>query len=74
NKYDAEYAIGRLGSWEVPSNVEELSEISTEMAIDGKPVKGKATLTKEQIKAIQYVFKDVTETNGDTVSHVEASS
>lgn len=67
-KYDAEYAIGRLGSWEVPSNVEEFSEISTEMAIDGKPVKGKATFTKEQIKAIQYVFKDVTKIDESSVS------
>ncbi|WP_369075612.1 phage tail tube protein, partial [Mycobacterium tuberculosis] len=39
-KYPALYAIGSLNTWEVPANVEELSTISTEMAIDGKPQKG----------------------------------
>ena len=61
NKYGALYAQGSLASWEVPSNVEDLETISTEMTIDGKPVAGEATLTTEQVNAIQYAFKDTTQ-------------
>lgn len=57
-KFPAKYAIGQLSSWEVPANVEELSEISTEASITGRPVDGHATLSAEQVEAIQYVFKD----------------
>lgn len=57
-KYPALYAQGKLSNWEVPSNVEDLETLSTEMTIDGKPVEGFATLTAEQEKAIQYVFAD----------------
>lgn len=57
-KYPAKYAIGQLSSWEVPANVEELSEISTEASIIGVPVDGYATLTDEQAAAVQYVFAD----------------
>ena len=60
NKYGAVYAQGSLASWEVPSNVEDLETISTEMTIDGKPVAGEATLTDEQVNAVQYAFKDTT--------------
>ena len=58
-KYPALYAIGSLNTWEVPANVEELSTISTEMAIDGKPQKGFATLTADQEAELMYTFKDV---------------
>lgn len=51
--------IGSLSTWEVPSNVEETSTISTEMTIDGKPVAGEVTLTSEQEALIQYTFKDI---------------
>lgn len=59
-KYGATYAQGSLANWEVPSNVEELTTISTEMTIDGKPVDGEATLTAEQEAAIRYAFADTT--------------
>lgn len=58
-KYPALYMIGSLSTWEVPSNVEETSTISTEMTIDGKPVAGEVTLTSEQEALIQYTFKDI---------------
>lgn len=63
DKYPAIYAIGQLSSWEVPSNVEDLSEISTEASIIGIPKEGFATLTSEQEEAIQYVFADTVEIN-----------
>lgn len=63
-KYPALYAQGSLSSWEVPSNVEDLETISTEMTIDGKPVEGYATLTAEQEAAIQYAFADTTAITG----------
>lgn len=59
-KYPALYAQGTLKSWEVPSNVEDLETLETEMNIDGKPVKGFATLTSAQEEEILYAFKDVT--------------
>ena len=65
NKYPALYAQGSLSSWEVPSNVEDLETISTEMTIDGKPAEGQATLTAEQEAAIQYAFADTTAITGN---------
>ncbi|MCR4258744.1 phage major tail protein, TP901-1 family [Streptococcus uberis] len=59
-KYPAKYAIGSLNKWEVPENVEDLTTLSSEMAIDGKPQDGYATLTAEQEQQIMYAFKDVT--------------
>ena len=59
-KYPALYAIGSLNTWELPSNVEELAAVSAEMAIDGKPQAGYATVSKEQQEEIMYAFKDVT--------------
>lgn len=64
NKYPALYAQGKLSNWEVPSNVEDLETISTELTVDGKPVEGLATLTSEQEAAIQYAFKDTTVIQG----------
>ena len=60
NQYDALYMRGDLNSWEVPRNVEDLVEISTEARIDGKPVAGKVTLTAEQEEEITYAFRDLT--------------
>jgi TP901-1 family phage major tail protein len=62
-KYGALYAIGRLSSWKVPANVEELVEIESEMSVEGKPQAGEATLTDEQVKEIQYTFQDTTAIN-----------
>ena len=62
-KYGALYAIGRLSSWKVPANVEELVEIESEMSVEGKPQAGEATLTAEQVKEIQYTFQDTTAIN-----------
>ncbi|WP_455450600.1 phage major tail protein, TP901-1 family [Streptococcus salivarius] len=62
-KYGALYAIGRLSSWKVPANVEELVEIESEMSVEGKPQVGEATLTDEQVKEIQYTFQDTTAIN-----------
>ena len=64
NKYPALYAQGSLNSWEVPENVEDLETISTEMAIEGKPVAGIATLSESQIAEINYAFADTTEITG----------
>lgn len=63
-KYGSLYAIGRLSSWEVPANVEELVEIEAEMSIEGKPQAGEATLSDEQIREIQYTFQDTTAITG----------
>lgn len=60
DKYPAKYAQGSLGKWEIPANVEDIEEISTEMAIDGIPQKGDATLTQAQEEEILYAFKDTT--------------
>lgn len=57
---DALYMQGSLGSWEVPANVEENVTISTEVTIDGKPAKGKVTLSTEEQNTILYAFKDIT--------------
>lgn len=57
-KYPALYAQGKLNKWELPANVEDLVEISTEMAVTGRPVEGYATLTSDQEKEAMYVFQD----------------
>ena len=59
-KYPALYMQGKLESWELPANVEELAEISTTLKIDGKPQEGFATLSKEEEQAILYTFRDTT--------------
>lgn len=58
--YDMLYARGNLNEWTVPNDVEELSELSTTMSIDGRPVKGRAKLTTEQKLIIEslYGFRD----------------
>lgn len=60
DKFPAIYAIGSLNTWELPSNVEDLATVSAEMAIDGKPQAGFATVSEEQQQEIMYAFKDVT--------------
>lgn len=57
-KYKAEYMRGQVNSWEVPYNTEELVEISTEVAIDGVPVEGYATVNDEVVEQAVYAFTD----------------
>lgn len=59
-KYEARYARGKIGSWTLPSAVDGLEEIDTEMKIEGVPVKGEATLTEDQKLLISsaYGFRD----------------
>lgn len=59
-QYPAIYAQGGLNKWEIPANVEDVAEFSTEMAIDGTPQAGYVTLSAEQAKEISYAFKDIT--------------
>lgn len=58
-KYKALYMQGNLSNWDLPRNVEELVEISTEASIDGVPVEGELTLTEEQENQIAYAFRDL---------------
>ena len=62
-KYKAEYMRGKVASWEVPYNVEDLVEISTEANIDGVPQEGYATVAEDVIAKAQYVFADTTVAN-----------
>lgn len=59
-KYKAEYMQGKVASWEVPYNVEDLVEISTEANIDGVPQEGYATVDQSVIEKAQYAFADTT--------------
>ena len=59
-KYKTEYMQGKVASWEVPYNVEDLVEISTEANIDGVPQEGYATVDPSVIKKAQYAFADTT--------------
>lgn len=59
-KYKAEYMQGKVASWEVPYNVEDLVEISTEANIDGVPQEGYATVDSSVIEKAQYAFADTT--------------
>lgn len=61
-KYHGRYARGRLSSWTLPSSVDSLEELETEMAISGKPVEGEVTLTQAQRLLIEkaYEFVDTT--------------
>lgn len=63
-KYKAEYMRGKVASWEVPYNVEDLVEISTEASIDGVPQEGYATVESSIIEKAQYVFADTTANPG----------
>lgn len=63
-KYKAEYMRGKVASWEVPYNVEDLVEISTEANIDGVPQEGYATVDPSVIAKAQYVFADTTVAHG----------
>lgn len=64
-QFPAKYMQGKLESWELPANVEDLAEVSTTLKIDGIPQDGYATVSKEQEKAILYTFRDVTPYTGE---------
>ena len=60
SKYPAIYAQGSLSKWEVPANVEDMADFSTEMAIDGVPKHGFVALSDAQTQEVAYAFKDIT--------------
>lgn len=65
-KYPAVYCQGYLDSWENPANVEEQSNIESNLVVELEPQTGMATLTEEQEQAVQYAFTDtVPESDGD---------
>lgn len=57
-KYPAVYAQGFLGSWEDSAGAEDEATVSSTFTVELEPQFGEATLTAEQEKAVQYVFKD----------------
>lgn len=59
-KYPAMYAQGLLTEWEETNNAEDSAEISGTFVVDLKPQFGEATITQQQIEAIQYAFADTT--------------
>lgn len=63
-KFKAKYARGKLSSWTLPSSVDGLEELDTEMAIEGVPVEGEATLTEEQKLLIKGAYEFVDTTQG----------
>ena len=60
SEYDAIYVQGYLDSWETPASAEDESTISSTFQVEMNPQFGKATLTEEQSKAVQYAFRDTT--------------
>lgn len=61
-KYKGKYARGKLSSWTLPSSVDALEELDTEMNIEGVPVDGEVTITDDQKLLIKsaYSFEDTT--------------
>lgn len=57
-KYPAVYCQGYLDSWENPANVEGEATVSSNFVVEMEPQTGMATLTDEQIEAVQYAFTD----------------
>lgn len=57
-KFKARYGQGLLSTWEDPSNVEDLSELSTTMNVNGTMQDGEVVLTDDEIEQIQYAFRD----------------
>ncbi|HHS3485133.1 TPA: phage major tail protein, TP901-1 family [Streptococcus pyogenes] len=66
DKYLATYYQGYISSFSAKKNAEENIEIEMEFAINGVGQKGFATLTEEQKAAVQYAFKDTTESEEET--------
>lgn len=59
DKADALYMQAKLNEWEDPASVEEYSEFKTTASVIGRAKQGKVTLSMEQQKEIQYVFRDL---------------
>lgn len=59
NTYPTLYGQGTFAEWTDPADVEEVSELDTEMAINGELQEGTVTLTEDDIAEIQYAFTDL---------------
>lgn len=59
NTYPTLYGQGTFAEWTDPADVEEVSELDTEMAINGELQEGTVTLTADDIAEIQYAFTDL---------------
>ena len=59
-KYKATYYQGYVTKFGTNPNSEDSIELELEFSINGEGKKGFATLTDEQAKVVQYVFKDTT--------------
>ena len=57
-KYPAKYGQGLLSEWEDPANVEEAAQFTTTFNVDGELQDGLVTVNDEEIKEVQYVFRD----------------
>ena len=60
NKYKATYYQGYVTKFSTNPNSEDSVELEREFSIKGEGQNGYATLTDEQAKVVQYVFKDTT--------------
>lgn len=60
NKYKAAYYQGYVTKFSTNPNSEDSVELELEFSINGEGQNGYATLTDEQAKVVQYVFKDTT--------------
>ena len=60
NKYKATYYRGYVTKFGTNPNSEDSVELELEFSINGIGKTGYATLTDEQAKVVQYVFKDTT--------------
>ena len=60
NKYKATYYQGYVTKFSTNPNSEDSVELELEFSINGEGQNGYATLTDEQAKVVQYVFKDTT--------------
>lgn len=60
DKYPSTYYQALMSSFNQSTNSEDDLEMEMEFAVNGKGVKGDATLTSEQADVVQYAFKDTT--------------
>lgn len=58
DKYPAVYCQGYLDSWENGAGAEDEATISSNFIVELEPQFGEATLTAEQVAAVQYAFTD----------------
>ncbi|MDN6385331.1 MAG: phage major tail protein, TP901-1 family [Alkalibacterium sp.] len=60
DKYPATYYQAYMTDFSQTPNAEDDIEMEMEFSVNGKGVKGEATLTEEQETVVQYAFKDTT--------------